>query len=116
MTAEFIEWVDSLKVSDSGEMQNIVVSAKYHVTCLKDGQRLDNMFDVELPAPSGEAFLAYETLSKEQVLSWVKSALGQDRVDEQRSAMMQMIDQIVAAQQSQPRAVAAPWEVAEEAN
>jgi hypothetical protein len=116
MAAEFIEWVDNLKVSDSGEMQNIVVSAKYHVTCLKDGERLDNMFDVGLPAPSGEGFLAYETLSQEQVLSWVKSSLGQSRIDEQRSAMVQMIAQIVAAKQSKPRAVAAPWETQLEAN
>ena len=111
MTVKFIEWVDSLKVSDSGEMQNIVVLAKYHVTCFKDDQRLDNMFDVELSAPSSEGFLAYETLSTEQVLSWVKSALGQAQIDEQQSAMMQMIDQIVATTQSQPRLVAAPWEI-----
>jgi hypothetical protein len=110
MFAEFIERVDSLKVSNSGDLSSVVVSAKYHITCTYRGERLTNMFDVVLSAPDPTAFVSFERLTEDQVLSWVKSAMGEDDLNARKSAMATMIDQIIAGREDVPQELAPPWQ------
>lgn len=109
MQPTFNETILSVKTISNEQFQNSVCSVKYQIVCGYKGESQINMFDVELPAPSAESFMAYQNLNQEQVLAWVQEAIGAEALENRRLAMVTMIDQIIAARVDEPSETALPW-------
>lgn len=109
MQSTFNETIVSVKTINNEQFQNCVCSVKYQIVCNYKGESQINMFDVELSAPSAESFMTYQNLTQEQVLAWVQEAIGEDALANRRSAMVTMIDQIIAAKENQAVETALPW-------
>ena len=110
MEPVFIEDISDLKVVSSNGLENEVVSAKFHLNCAYLGRTHSNEFYVELSPADPATFTAFSTLSKDQVLGWVKSAMGPDTLSDRKSAVLAFIEQCAEAEQGKPVSVAAPWE------
>ena len=109
MTANFIESVGRLRAINSDGLQNVVCTVQYKIVCEYLGERLVNMFDVELPPPDSQSFVDYNNLTQSQVLGWVKESLGQQDIENRKNAMKTMIEQIVAVKEIKPQEIASPW-------
>lgn len=109
MSAEFIENISNIKVINNDNLSNIVCVAKYVIDCKYNGEVLRNMYEVELGQPDAQNFTDFASLTKEQVLSWVRASIGEDELAERKGAMVKMIDQIIAAREAQPVETALPW-------
>jgi hypothetical protein len=109
MSAEFIEDVQNIQVIAANGLSDVVRIAKYVIDCHYNGQSLRNMYDVELGEPDPNNFTDFASLTKEQVLSWVRASIGEAELAERKSAMVTMIDQMIAAQEDKPRTVSVPW-------
>jgi hypothetical protein len=109
MTANFIESVGRLRATNADGLQNVVRTVQYKIVCEYLGERLVNMFDVELPPPDLQSFVSFNNLTQLQVLGWVKESLGQQDIENRKNAMKTMIEQIVAAKEIKPQEIASPW-------
>jgi hypothetical protein len=109
MTTQFIEEIGNIKVVNSNGLNNVVRVAQYIINCSHKGQNITNMFDVEFGEPDPATFAPFETLTKEQVLSWIQSQIGEQALTERREAMIAMAEQTIAAQEDKPKEVQAPW-------
>jgi hypothetical protein len=77
MTIEY-KWVfPTLEVTYSvGELQNVVTVVHWILTAT-DGQYSDRLYgSAAVGTPTPEAFVSYEDLTEEEVISWVTTALG----------------------------------------
>lgn len=110
MEPVFIEDVSDIKVVSCNGLLNEIVSAKYHLHCLYRDRNHTNNFFVDLSPADPETFSDFSTLTKEQVLSWVKDAIDSDTIINRKSAMVTFIDQCIEAEQDEPVSVVAPWE------
>ena len=82
MTTNFIEEIGNIKVVNSNGLSNVVRVAQYIIHCSHNGSNMKNMFDVEFGEPDPSTFAPFETLTKEQVLSWIQSQIREKAVRE----------------------------------
>ena len=116
MQPTFQETILSIKTISNEQFQNCICSITYQIVCNYKGESQINMFDVDLQAPSIESFIAYQNLNQDQVLTWVQDAIGTDALEKRRSAMVTMIDQIIAAREDKPRTASLPWQASKHYN
>ena len=72
--------VDLERMTDNG----LVIVAHWEAITRKQGKVARTYGSVELPEkdPSDPRFIAFDELKEPEVIDWVKTALGQDRVEE----------------------------------
>jgi maltooligosyltrehalose synthase len=109
MQTQFTEEVEKIRVIDRDHMSNIIATVRYVLRCNHQGQPMMNMWDVELPDPDPGKFVDFDQLTKSQVLTWVQDKVGEEYIQERKQAMMDMAEEMLQAQQPQPREVGAPW-------
>jgi len=109
MNANFIEEVKKLRVVDTDSLQRVVCVVQYKITCQYLGEEFVNMFDVSIPSPNPENFTDFNSLTKDQVLDWVRSVIGQQALDERKQAMILMVEQITQSKMQEPKEVLEPW-------
>lgn len=108
METQFLENIESIKAHDIGEMRNVVKSVRYSLTCAHEGQSISNVFDVMLGDPEKNLFLSFDSLTKEQVLEWVYSKIGDAAMSNRKSAMIAMCQQM--NEKSVLKEIKAPWD------
>lgn len=108
MEATFNEKIIGAKIINN-EFDKCVCSVKYEIICFYKGKNIMNFFDVELGLPSSENFIEYENLTQEQMLDWVKQTVGEESIEERKSAMTSMIEQQIEAEKDIPQDADLPW-------
>jgi hypothetical protein len=100
------EWkIRRVEVIDQDALESVVVTACFEIKG-KDGELAGlAQSDVRLLPPDALAFIEFENLTEEQVVEWVKQALG-DRVAVYEERVQTQID---AQKVAQPKAAPLPW-------
>ena len=81
-----------------------VYTAHYTVSAANDSYTAGAYGSVGLERP--ETLIAYDSLSEEQVIGWVKEAIGgQEKVDEIQAALQSQLDEKAAP----TKAAGVPW-------
>ena len=91
-----------------GDRSNVVFGIAYNAWIGPEDEPLAAMpAQVPLPEP-GDDFTDYDSLTKDQVVGWVKDALGAHQLQ----MIEEQLRQAVAAQEEAPKVVSAPlpWE------
>lgn len=77
-----------------GELQKVVTTVHWTLSALEDSHSVSTYGSVGVPEPTPEAFISYKDLTKEEVESWVQSALGQETVDAMFTSLAQQIQNL----------------------
>jgi len=109
MSVIFSEDIGKIRVVNSDGMDRVVHVVQYRISCETDGENVLNIFDVSLPSPDPSKFISYDQLTKEQVLGWVRSSIGEQELSVRKEAMIAMLNQKLAARKETPQEIAAPW-------
>jgi hypothetical protein len=91
---EYTWKLKSLKKTNSGSLQNVVVQTYWELTGTdEDGN--SGTFNGATPfsVPTGESFTAYEDLTEEMVLGWIKDQVVGGYKDHVEQKIQQQIDQ-----------------------
>jgi len=76
---EYTYKVSGVKVYDTDTQKDVVKEATFHITGTKDGKSYDSYLPVEFAEPSG-SFINFDNLTSDQVLEWLKSAIGDQQL------------------------------------
>ena len=103
-----------VKFSD-GEMKNVVTTVHW-VLVATEGEHSTSVYgSVGVPEPTPEAFVSYEDLTQEEVISWVEAALNESGEESQLQAMKDgLVSQIETMKAPVTATLTPPWNVAPE--
>lgn len=97
--------ITRLMSHDRYDLQGVAVQACFDIHAEEDGLKGFVQGDVELNQPDPGNFLPLESVSHEQVIEWVKNALG-DRLKMYYNLLQSQID---SQRVAQPQPVNMPW-------
>lgn len=77
--------------------ENVVTEVKWILTASRGDAVVDTNGSVTLPKPS-IPFKDFESLTKDQVISWVKEILGEEEVQSRKDTLEGSLDKIINPQ------------------
>ena len=87
------------KTSENG-LTNIVqrIQWNYKVTETVNGQEYSSEINgsLDLPSPSQESFIPFESLTKEQVVNWIELTMGSEYLTELTNYLLNQINEKVS--------------------
>jgi hypothetical protein len=94
MTIQYAWQFPALDVTYSdGELQNVVTAVHWRLTATEDQHSASTYGSVGVGTPTPEAFVSYEDLTEEEVISWVTTALGgEDSVQAMKDGLASQIE------------------------
>lgn len=98
--------VVGFEVSDKGGLSKVCVKAAYEVSKSHGEKHGFAVGRVTLADPDAAAFVAYDDISADLAVSWVKAALGESGVADIEARVQTQIDKSPDADP----AIAPPWE------
>lgn len=81
MSVTFTTSISNAKATNMHGMTNIVKQVKFSLTGTDGVNTVTNFFPVDLDYPNSENFVAYEDLTKDQILQWVLDKVGEDHIN-----------------------------------
>lgn len=104
------EWkVRQIEVVNQDSLEGVVVTVCFDFNANENGLVGFFQGDVRVFPPNPAAFTKLDDLTENQVIGWVKDALGPDRV----AAYEQRLQQQINSQKTpQPKVVPLPWDAA----
>jgi hypothetical protein len=97
--------VTGLMVQNEGDLEKVAVMSYFSIDGTDEKHTGQVSYAVKLLSPDAENFTPYANITEEQVLQWIKDALGEDRV----SAMEQEVAEYIATTPSVPQYAPLPW-------
>ena len=108
MTIQYTWQFPALDVTYSaGELQNVVTAVHWRLTAIEDQHSASTYGSVGVGTPTPEAFVSYDDLTEEEVISWVTTALGgEDNVQIMKNSLASQIETQKAPQTG---TMSPPW-------
>lgn len=104
------EWkVRQIEVVNQDSLEGVVVTVCFDVNANENGLIGFFQGDVKVRPPNAATFTELDKLTENQVIGWVKDALGLDRVAAYEQKVQQQID---SQKTAQPKVVPLPWDAA----
>lgn len=108
-----LEWtIDSMNcLKQSDGLSDVVFFVNWRINGNDDGYSATNYGGVTIEIKGGGYFTDYDNLTKDQVVGWVKSALGSEKVDQIEAGIAESIN---LARNPVVVSLPLPWETAPE--
>ena len=108
MTIQYKWGFPALDVTYSvGDLQNVVSTVHWTLTATEDQYTASVYGSAGVGSPTPEAFVSYEDLTEEEVISWVTTALGGE--ESVQTMMDGLAAQIEAQKAPQTGTMSPPW-------
>jgi hypothetical protein len=108
MTIQYTWQFPALDVTYSvDELQNVVTAVHWRLTAIEDQHSATTYGSVGVGTPTPEAFISYEDLTEEEVISWVTTALGGE--ESVQTKMDELAAQIETQKAPKTGTMSPPW-------
>lgn len=91
----YIWTVDSLATTDTDSLEKVIVSVRFTVKGEKENTpTVLETHVVDLLPASPDNFISYESVSQDQIVEWLKNALGEEKISKietEIASMMQVM-------------------------
>jgi hypothetical protein len=87
------KWIISAMecVKKDGDLQDIVITIHWRYQAEKDGFNTDMYGANSMPYPTGEDFIPFNELTKDQVCGWLESTLDIDAMEESLDKQLELL-------------------------
>ena len=99
---------DGLFTMDSNGQSNVVTDVKYAVTATDGTNTQTKTGSISIPHDTNAEFTPFADLTEQQVIEWVKTQLGSERVSSLETLMVDYLNRIVN-RPARPVKQALPW-------
>lgn len=80
----------------AGELSNVVNTVHWRINASDGVHSASTYGSIGVPEPTPEAFVSYDDLTKEEVQSWVESALGEEQLQAMYDGLAGQIETLKA--------------------
>ena len=101
---EEMEWINRV----SG-LAKVVSTVKGRCEGTEDDHTCHLLFTAEFELPESDSFVAYDSLTESQVVTWAKAALGADKVSEMEATIATLVEEDLQDGTSQKHISELPW-------